>query len=100
MAGIVVVFSTINRCVYIRTMDLICTRLSGMEAGIQVPRRAPPMAIHIRVNWIPVSLPGRRRRSNTAITYATIEITTFFTTEMQSFLHNCTRTENCCFLSL
>jgi len=64
-----------NRCVYIRTMDLICTRLSGMEAGIQVPRMAPPMAIHIRVNWIPVSLPGRRCRSTTAITYVTINNT-------------------------
>ena len=63
---------SINRCVYIRMMDLICFRLSGMEAGIQVPRMAPPMPIHIRVNWIPVSLPGRRCRSTTAITYATI----------------------------
>ena len=62
----------INRCVYIRTMNLICTRLSGMKAGIQVPRMAPSMPIHIRVNWIPVSLPGRRHRSTTAITYATI----------------------------
>ena len=55
-------------------MDLIFSRLSGMEAEIQVPWMAPPMAIHIRMNWIPVSLPGRRRRSTTAITYATIDI--------------------------